>query len=134
MPAVTDPARRGAGGMLSRWVGLMKKLEAIIRKHKFEVVRNALTNEDIVGITVSEVRGLGRQRGVSEQYRGAEYKAEFQPKLKLEVVVNDTDVNKVLTLISTAARTGEVGDGKIFITSLANVIRIRTGESGPAAI
>lgn len=112
----------------------MKKIEAIIRRHRFEVVKNALTNEDIVGITVSDVRGFGRQRGLKEQYRGAEYKADFRPKLKLEVVVNDADLRKVLTLISTAARTGEVGDGKIFVTPLENVIRIRTGESGPAAI
>jgi nitrogen regulatory protein P-II 1 len=112
----------------------MKKIEAIIRHYKLEDVKNALTAKGIVGLTVSEVRGFGRQRGHKEQYRGAEYTVDFLPKVKLEVVVNDVDVDGAVEIITSAARTGKVGDGKIFISALDQVIRIRTGESGSEAI
>jgi nitrogen regulatory protein P-II 1 len=112
----------------------MKKIEAIIRHYKLEEVKNLLADNHIVGMTVSEVRGFGRQRGHKEQYRGAEYTVDFLPKLKLEVVVGNDSVSKAIEIITAAARTGRVGDGKIFVTQLENVIRIRTGESGTAAI
>lgn len=112
----------------------MKKIEAIIRHYKLEDVKTALTDAGIVGMTVSEVRGFGRQRGHKEQYRGAEYTVDFLPKLKLEIVVADGDVDKAIKAITDAARTGRVGDGKIFVTPIAEVIRIRTGESGGDAI
>lgn len=112
----------------------MKKIEAVIRHYKLEEVKAALTEEGIVGMTVSEVRGFGRQRGHKEQYRGAEYTVDFLPKLKLEVAVDDGLTGRAVEIISAAARTGRVGDGKIFITSLADVIRVRTGESGVTAL
>ena len=112
----------------------MKKIEAIIRHFKLEDVKNALTAAGISGMTVGEVRGFGRQRGHKEQYRGAEYTVDFLPKLKLEVVVEDADLNKAIGAITESARTGKVGDGKIFITTLENVIRIRTGEAGSDAV
>ena len=112
----------------------MKKIEAVIRHYKLEDVKTALTDAGIVGMSVSEVKGFGRQRGHKEQYRGAEYTVDFLPKLKLEVVVNDDDVPKTIEAISEAARTGRVGDGKIFVSSIDEVIRIRTGESGSEAI
>jgi nitrogen regulatory protein P-II 1 len=112
----------------------MKKIEAIVRHYKLEDVKNALTAKGIIGLTVSEVRGFGRQRGHKEQYRGAEYTVDFLPKVKLEIVVGDADLESAIEIISSAARTGKVGDGKIFITPLEQVIRIRTGESGAEAI
>ena len=112
----------------------MKLIIAIIQPSKLEDVKNALTAKGIVGLTVSEVRGFGRQRGHKEQYRGAEYTVDFLPKVKLEVVVKDDEVDSAVEIISSAARTGKVGDGKIFISSLDQVIRIRTGESGSEAI
>ena len=112
----------------------MKKIEAVIRHYKLEDVKNALTEKGILGMTVSEVRGFGRQRGHKEQYRGAEYTVDFLPKLKMEVVVSDKDLPVAVEIITNAARTGKVGDGKIFITALENVIRIRTGEAGSEAI
>ena len=112
----------------------MKKIEAVIRHFKLEEVKNALTAANIVGMTVTEVRGFGRQRGHKEQYRGAEYTVDFLPKLKVELVVNDEDVEKAVKIVIESARTGKVGDGKIFITSIDEVIRIRTGESGSTAI
>ena len=112
----------------------MKKIEAIIRHYKLEDVKSALTEQGIVGMTVGEVRGFGRQRGHKEQYRGAEYTVDFLPKLKLEVVVDDDQVARAAEIIASTARTGRVGDGKIFVTSLEDVIRIRTGESGVEAI
>jgi nitrogen regulatory protein P-II 1 len=112
----------------------MKKIEAVIRHFKLEEVKNALTAANIVGMTVTEVRGFGRQRGHKEQYRGAEYTVDFLPKLKMELVVNDEDVEKAVKIIIEAARTGKVGDGKIFITTIDEVIRIRTGETGTTAI
>lgn len=112
----------------------MKKIEAVIRHFKLEEVKNALTAANIVGMTVTEVRGFGRQRGHKEQYRGAEYTVDFLPKLKVELVVNDEEVEKAVKIIIEAARTGKVGDGKIFITPIEEVIRIRTGETGNTAI
>jgi nitrogen regulatory protein P-II 1 len=112
----------------------MKKIEAVIRHYKLEDVKKALTDSGIVGMTVGEVRGFGRQRGHKEQYRGAEYTVDFMPKLKLEIVVDDGDLEKALTAITTSAQTGNVGDGKIFVSTLEDVIRIRTGESGTEAI
>lgn len=112
----------------------MKKIEAIIRHYKLEDVKNDLAAAGVVGMTVSEVRGFGRQRGHKEQYRGAEYTVDFLPKLMLEVVVDDAQVGRTLEIISSAARTGRVGDGKIFVTSLEDVVRIRTGETGSDAI
>jgi nitrogen regulatory protein P-II 1 len=112
----------------------MKKVEAIIRHFKAEDVKNALTKNGIVGMTITEVRGFGRQKGHTEMYRGAEYKVDFVPKIKVEVVVADDKLQTVLDAIIHAAQTGQVGDGKIFISDLDNVVRIRTGESGESAI
>jgi nitrogen regulatory protein P-II 1 len=111
----------------------MKKIEAIIRQNKLEDVKEALTQAGITGITVTEVRGFGRQKGKTESYRGAEYVVDFVPKIKVEVVVGD-DTSKAMAAILNAARTGQVGDGKVFVTNLAEVVRVRTGESGAAAI
>ena len=112
----------------------MKKVEAIIRHYKLEDVKNALSQAGIQGMTVSEIRGFGRQRGHKETYRGAEYTVDFLPKVKLEVVVDDSEVDKAIETITGVARTGQIGDGKIFITPLEEVIRIRTGETGAEAI
>lgn len=112
----------------------MKKIEAIIRHFKLEDVKKAITEKGITGMTVSEVRGFGRQRGHREQYRGAEYTVDFLPKVKLEIVVDESIVDDAIEAISAAARTGKVGDGKIFVTPLDGVVRIRTGETGPEAI
>jgi nitrogen regulatory protein PII len=112
----------------------MKKIEAIIRHHKVDEVKEALANAGFLGMTVSEVRGFGRQRGKTETYRGAEYTVDFVPKIKVEVVVDESLAATAIQAIVTAAKTGQVGDGKIFVTNLADVIRVRTGESGPAAI
>lgn len=112
----------------------MKKIEAIIRHFKLEEVKNALTAAGIQGMTVTEVRGFGRQRGHTETYRGAEYAVDFLPKVKIEVVVGNGEVSGVISAIVGAARTGQVGDGKIFVTDLANVVRIRTGETDAAAM
>jgi nitrogen regulatory protein PII len=112
----------------------MKKVEAIIRPFKLEDVKIALVNAGIVGMTVSEVRGFGRQKGQVERYRGSEFTVEFLQKLKLEIVVDDDKVDTVVSAIQDAARTGEIGDGKIFVSSVNSVIRIRTGEDGSAAI
>ena len=106
----------------------MKKIEAIIRPFKLEDVKIALVNAGIVGMTVSEVRGFGRQKGQVERYRGSEFTVEFLQKLKLEIVVDDETVVTVVEAIQEAARTGEIGDGKIFISPVESVIRIRTGD------
>lgn len=108
----------------------MKKIEAIIRHYKLEEVKDALTEVGVNGMTVSEVRGFGRQKGHKEHYRGAEYTVEFLPKVKVEVVVADEDRQKVIDAILQTARTGQIGDGKIFVSDLGEVIRIRTGETG----
>ena len=112
----------------------MKKVEAIIRHFKLEDVKNALTEQGIAGMTITEVRGFGRQKGHTEMYRGTEYAVDFVPKIKIEVVVSDAKVQTVLDTIMRSAQTGQVGDGKMFVTSLVNVVRIRTGESGEGAI
>jgi len=112
----------------------MKKIEAIIRPFKLEDVKLALVNAGIVGMTVSEVRGFGRQKGQVERYRGSEFTVEFLQKLKLEVVVDDDRVDTVVSAIQDAARTGEIGDGKIFISTIDSVLRIRTGDRDSDAI
>ena len=112
----------------------MKKIEAIIRPFKLDEVKIALVNAGIVGMTVSEVRGFGRQKGQTERYRGSEYTVEFLQKLKIEIVVEDDQVDMVIEKVIAAARTGEIGDGKIFITPVEKIIRIRTGEVNLEAI
>ena len=112
----------------------MKKIEAIIRPFKLEDVKIALVNSGIVGMTVSEVRGFGRQKGQVERYRGSEFTVEFLQKLKVEVVVEDERVNSVIDAIAEAAKTGEIGDGKIYITSIDSVVRIRTGDKDEEAL
>ena len=112
----------------------MKKVEAIIKPFKLEDVREALSEVGITGMTATEVKGFGRQKGHTELYRGAEYVVDFLPKVKLEVVINSDQVQACIDAITNAARTGKIGDGKIFVTSVEQVIRIRTGEEGEAAI
>ena len=112
----------------------MKKIEAIIRPFKLEDVKIALVNSGIVGMTVSEVRGFGRQKGQVERYRGSEFTVEFLQKLKVEVVVENGKVSSVIEAIAEAAKTGEIGDGKIFISSIDSVIRIRTGDKDEEAL
>lgn len=112
----------------------MKKIEAIIRPFKLDEVKIALVNAGIVGMTVSEVRGFGRQKGQTERYRGSEYTVEFLQKLKVEIVVEDSQVDMVVEKVVQAARTGEIGDGKIFISPVEETIRIRTGEKNLEAI
>jgi nitrogen regulatory protein P-II 1 len=113
---------------------IMKKIEAIIRHFKLEEVKDALNALGVKGMTVTEVRGFGRQKGHTETYRGAEYSVDFLPKVKIEVVVSDDESQAVISKIMSTARTGQVGDGKIFVTNLAEVVRIRTGETAAAAI
>ncbi|MCK9529642.1 MAG: P-II family nitrogen regulator [Gammaproteobacteria bacterium] len=112
----------------------MKKIEAIIKPFKLDDVREALSEKGVQGMTATEVKGFGRQKGHTELYRGAEYVVDFLPKVKIEVVVNDDQVDACLEAIMSAARTGKIGDGKIFVTSVERVLRIRTGEEGPSAI
>ena len=112
----------------------MKKIEAIIKPFKLEEVKDALASIEITGMTVNEVKGYGRQQGHSELYRGAEYVVDFLPKIKLEVVVADENVDKVISTIVDAAKTGKIGDGKIFVTNVEKVVRIRTGEENEDAI
>lgn len=112
----------------------MKKIEAIIRHFKLEDVKTALTEAGALGMTITEVRGFGRQKGHKEQYRGAEYTVDFMPKAKMEIVVADDQLDAIVKLIVDNARTGQVGDGKIFITDLTDVLRIRTGETGAEAL
>ena len=112
----------------------MKKIEAIIRPHKLEEVRNALQESGVHGMTISEVKGVGRQKGHTEVYRGAEYKIDFLPKVKVEVVVNDKMLDKTVSLIVKAAKTGSVGDGKIFVLPVEEVVRVRTEEVGEDAL
>lgn len=108
----------------------MKKIEAIVRHFMLEEVKTSLTTAGVLGMTVSEVRGFGRQKGHKELYRGAEYNVDFLPKVKIEVVVPDEDVPRAVDAIVRTARTGQVGDGKIFISDLQEAVRIRTGETG----
>lgn len=112
----------------------MKKIEAVIKPFKLEEVKEALTEIGVFGMTVTEVRGFGRQKGHKEAYRGTEYTVEFVPKTKIDVVVADSLVEKVIETIVRTAKTGTIGDGKIFVTTLEEVVRIRTGESGERAL
>ncbi len=112
----------------------MKKIEAIIKPFKLDEVREALSEIGVSGLTVTEVKGFGRQKGHTELYRGAEYVVDFLPKLKLELVVAESQAERAVEAIINAARTGKIGDGKIFVSSVEQVVRIRTGESGEAAI
>lgn len=113
---------------------MMKKVEAIIKPFKLDSVKEALNEIGIKGLTVSEVRGYGRQRGHKEIYRGAEYEVEFVPKMRIELVVDSAKVNQVIEVIQKAARTGKIGDGKIFVATVEEAIRVRTGERGKDAI
>ena len=112
----------------------MKKVEAVIKPFKLEDVKDALVAIDIAGMTISEVRGYGRQQGHTELYRGAEYVVDFLPKVKITVVVSADFVEKAVNAIATAAKTGKIGDGKIFVTSVEKIVRIRTGETDEDAI
>ena len=112
----------------------MKKIEAFIKPFRLDDVKSALAEVQILGLSVSEVRGFGRQRGHSEVYRGAEYKVDFMPKIKIEVVVADADLERAVDAILRGARTGQTGDGKIFVSEVAEAIRIRTGETGENAL
>jgi nitrogen regulatory protein P-II 1 len=112
----------------------MKKIEAIVRHHKLEDIKNALVENGFFGMTVTEVRGFGRQKRQREIYRGAEYTVEFLPRVKIELVIDDQSCQRALETIIASARTGKVGDGKIFVSDLCETIRIRTGESGEEAI
>jgi nitrogen regulatory protein P-II 1 len=123
-------SRRRAG----RRKATMKKVEAILRHYKLEDVKNALVKAGFHGMTVSEVRGFGRQKGHKETFRGAEYQVDFVPKVKLEMAVDDADAKKVVDTILNTARSGQIGDGKIFVSDLGEVVRIRTGETGTTAL
>jgi len=112
----------------------MKKVEAIVRPHLLEAVKTALQEVGIVGMTVSEVKGFGRQKGHTETYRGSEYKVEFLPKIKIEIALGDELVDQAVEAVLKTAKTGKFGDGKVFVTSLDDVVRIRTGERGEAAL
>jgi|SRR5579862_2694075 len=112
----------------------MKKIEAIIQPHKLDQVKAALIGIGVGGMTITEVRGHGRQKGHTEVYRGAEYKVDLLPKVKLEMVIPEANVNQVVETITAAARSGKIGDGKIFISSLEDVVRIRNGERGETAV
>ncbi len=112
----------------------MKKIEAVIKPFKLEDVKDALTSAGVTGMTVSDVKGYGRQQGHSELYRGAEYVVDFLPKIKVELVVADEDVDSTIEIISNAAKTGKIGDGKIFVSSIEKTVRIRTGEEDEDAI
>jgi nitrogen regulatory protein P-II 1 len=112
----------------------MKKIEAIVKPFKLDEVREALSEIGVTGLTVTEVKGFGRQKGHTELYRGAEYVVDFLPKVKVEVVVSDSLVDKAMEAIVKAARTGKIGDGKIFVCDVSQVVRIRTGETGEDAV
>ncbi len=112
----------------------MKKIEAVIKPFKLDEVREALSEVGVSGLTVTEVKGFGRQKGHTELYRGAEYVVDFLPKVKIEIVVPDNGVDGAIEAIVKAARTGKIGDGKIFVTAVDQVVRIRTGETGEAAV
>ncbi len=112
----------------------MKKVEAVIRHFKLEDVKNALSEHGISGMTITEVRGFGRQKGHTEMYRGTEYAVDFVPKVKVEVVVPDANLQVVIDTIMRSAQTGQIGDGKIFVSELSDTIRIRTGETGEDAL
>jgi len=122
------------GFRISNLGGNMKKIEAIIKPFKLDEVKNALTKIGVQGMTVTEVKGFGRQKGHTEVYRGAEYKIDFLPKVKIELITPDDIVPQVVETLERAAKTGKIGDGKIFISPVEEVIRIRTGERGKDAI
>jgi nitrogen regulatory protein P-II 1 len=112
----------------------MKMVEAIVKPFKLDEVKEALTKAGVQGMTVEEVKGFGRQKGHTELYRGAEYSVDFLPKVKIQIIVNDDQAATVVQVITEAAKTGKIGDGKIFVSNVEEVIRIRTGEKGPDAI
>ena len=112
----------------------MKKIEAIIRHFKLEDVKNSLTEQGVNGMTITEVRGFGRQKGHTEMYRGTEYRVDFVPKVKVEVIVDDSKLQAAIETIVKSAHTGQIGDGKIFVSDLTDVVRIRTGETGSEAL
>ena len=112
----------------------MKKIEAVIKPFKLDEVKDELNNIGVMGLTVSEVKGYGRQKGHTELYRGAEYAVDFLPKIKIELIVNDNIVDSVIDVIKKKAHTGRIGDGKIFVSSVEEIVRIRTGETGKNAI
>ena len=112
----------------------MKMVEAIVKPFKLDEVKEALTKAGVQGMTVEEVKGFGRQKGHTELYRGAEYSVDFLPKVKIQIIVNDDQAADVVRVITDAAKTGKIGDGKIFVSNVEEVIRIRTGEKGPDAI
>jgi nitrogen regulatory protein P-II 1 len=112
----------------------MKKIEAIIKPFKLDEVREALAKAGVTGLTITEVKGFGRQKGHTELYRGAEYRVEFLPKIKLEILVDDDQVTPIVDVLVTTARSGRIGDGKVFVLPVDDALRIRTGERGPAAI
>jgi nitrogen regulatory protein P-II 1 len=112
----------------------MKKIEAVIKPFKLDEVREALSDIGVSGLTVTEVKGFGRQKGHTELYRGAEYVVDFLPKTKIELILPDGDVDRAIDVLMKAARTGKIGDGKVFVTNVEQVIRIRTGETGDSAI
>ncbi len=133
-PAHRVSFRTSAGPAREPGVLAMKKIEAIVKPFKLDEVRETLSELGVTGLTVTEVKGFGRQKGHTELYRGAEYVVDFLPKVKVEVVIADALVERAIESIVKAARTGKIGDGKIFVTSVEQVIRIRTGESGEAAV
>ena len=112
----------------------MQKIQAVIQPYRLDEVRDALIREGLEGMTVTEVRGFGRQKGHAELYRGAEYVVDFLPKVKIEVVVTDSQVDPAIDAIVRSARTGKIGDGKIFVTAVSHVVRIRTGETNESAV
>lgn len=112
----------------------MKKIEAIIQPHKLDAVKDALKGAGVDGVTIYEVHGYGRQKGHTETYRGAEYKVDVLPKVKIELVLGDSDLDRVVAVITEAARSGKIGDGKIFVSSLEEVVRIRNGDRGEMAL
>ena len=125
---------RFAKGRARASLPAMKKLEAIIKPFKLEEVKEALAELGIEGMTVTEVKGFGRQKGHTEIYRGSEYTVDFLPKIKLEIVLSDSRVESAVDAIVKAAKTGKIGDGKVFVSTIDNAIRIRTGETGEAAV
>lgn len=112
----------------------MKKIEAIVRHNKLDEIKDALVKDGFHGMTITEVRGFGRQKGHKETYRGAEYNVDFVPKIKIEITCADSAVTQIIDIIVASARSGQVGDGKIFVSDLSQVVRIRTGEIGDAAV
>jgi len=112
----------------------MKKVEAIVRHHTVEDIKSKLIEHGIHGMTVTEVRGFGRQKGHTETYRGAEYRVDFVPKIKVEIVVADANLDKAIEAVTQAAKTGQIGDGKLFITDVSDAVRIRTGETGESSL